>query len=69
MPNAKKYRVIAIRADGTQVVVSYGNDLDLARQIVNLLGPGSQYRQVFIEPEDDTEALPPGGAGHSPPLQ
>jgi hypothetical protein len=69
MPNAKTYRVIAIRADGTQVVISYGNDLDLAKLIVNSLGQGSHYRQVFIKPEDDTDALQPGAAGQSQPLQ
>ncbi len=53
MSDTPKFRVVAIRPDGTHVVISYGNDRDLAEKIVDLLNHGPQYRQVFIEPDRD----------------
>lgn len=49
-------RVVAVRTDGSRLVLSRNNAPEVAEKIVGLVKHGTSYSEVRIEPEADGEA-------------
>jgi len=66
MSNQELYRVVAVRADGSRLLISSNETLEAAKRKVSLLRHGAGYMEIKILSESTGTDLPPKNLWQSP---